>query len=46
MCTNLLSSAEEIFNLEIIDKYNSECQKKRIELSLSEIIEKLNTVFK
>jgi hypothetical protein len=46
MCVNVLSSQEEIFNNEIINKYNSEYQKKRIELSITEIMELLDTVFK
>ena len=46
MCVNVLSSQEEIFNNEIINNYNSEYQKKRIELSITEIMELLDTVFK
>lgn len=44
MCSNSVLSPETKYYDEIVEKYNSELQQKRIEFSMSEIIEKLNSI--
>lgn len=45
MCANEMLMPNEEFNQSIIEKYNDEIQRKRIESSMDEIIENLEKLY-
>lgn len=44
MCASSVLLSETKYYEEIVEKYNSELQQKRIEFSMVEIIEKLDSI--